>query len=115
MSQGFYTFSILCVTGATHLHTATPDDLQNSEELGQMSKSENVTKILYFFYTLCDRCNTFKFEDGLRGIQILQMSASRERSEERRREGGGCIQLGSISFTWVRQPLMFDSKTIGFP
>ena len=49
MSQGFYTFSILCVTGATHSHTATPYDLQNSQDLGRISKSENVIQILYVF------------------------------------------------------------------
>ena len=93
MSQGFYTFSILCVTGATHSHTATPYDLQNSQDLGRISKSENVIQILYFFYTLCDRCNTFGFEDGLRGIQILPMSGIKR---EKRGEKVGGRRMHSI-------------------
>ena len=38
---------------------ATPDGRQNSYDFHGIWKSMNVSRILYFFYTLCDRCNTF--------------------------------------------------------
>ena len=62
----FFIFFILLNRFALISRFATPDGRQNSYDFHGIWKSMNVSRILYFFYTLCDRCNTFAHGHPLR-------------------------------------------------